>query len=152
MIDFGESHHIGPIRSEQPGSQRWVNGLPHTAWLSLIAYYAPAWKNGAYASTSDKIIVWSRPHPKNGTPTNPTLGRPRDADFTDDNLYALVLLSSPAEVTIQSGDTAITFPGLPAGVSKVSLASRPGTIGGQISRGGSVVTRYLSDGAFSYSK
>lgn len=124
--------------------------MPHTAWLNLIAYYAPAWKNGAYPSTKDQIIVWSRPHPKNGSPTNPTLGRPRDADWTTDNLYALVLLSAKGDVDITSGGSTITFTNLPAGVTKISLASRVGAIGGQISRNGQSVTKYSSDGEFSY--
>jgi glucan endo-1,3-alpha-glucosidase len=125
--------------------------MPHTAWLSVIAYYAPAWKNGAYAAASDKIILWSRPHPKNGTPTNPSLGRPRDADFTEDNLYALVILSAPGDVNILSGDTTLTFSNLPAGITKISLGSRPGVIGGQLSRRGVVVSKYTSGTEFTFS-
>lgn len=34
--DFGESHYIGPINGDQPGSQAWVNGFNHTGELSYV--------------------------------------------------------------------------------------------------------------------
>lgn len=152
--DFGESHYVGPIRTEQPGSQAWVNGMPHTGWLNIVAYYAQAWKTGSYPAATDQLILWSRPHPKNGTPSAPKQGmsRPRNADYTDDNLYALAILASPGDVTIRSGSSSVTHRGLAAGVHKLSLASKAGTIGGTIARSGSNVKNWDSSSSeFSWS-
>lgn len=33
--DYGESHYIGPIRADQPDSQSWTNGMPHSMSPSL---------------------------------------------------------------------------------------------------------------------
>jgi len=29
-VDYGESHYIGPVRVDQPNSQGWTNGMPHS--------------------------------------------------------------------------------------------------------------------------
>lgn len=29
-LDYGESHYVGPIRADQPNSQGWTNGMPHS--------------------------------------------------------------------------------------------------------------------------
>lgn len=123
---------------------------PHlAAWLSLIAYYAPAWKTGSYPSTTDQIWLWSRPHPKAANPTNPTNARPTNWDYTDDNLYVVVTLSSAANVNIRSGSNSATW-SLPSGLSKLSLASSAGTIGATITRGSTTVKNYDSTGTFTY--
>jgi len=147
--DYGESHYIGPIRVDQPMSQGWTNGMPHTAWLSLISYYAPAFKTGAYPAASDNLWLWSRPHPRGATPTAPTAPQPSGWSYTDDNLYAFVTLSSPASVTISSGTNNGTWT-LPAGVSKISIANSPGAISGSILRGTTTIKSYNSTGTFTY--
>ncbi|CAD6570391.1 MAG: hypothetical protein TREMPRED_005793 [Tremellales sp. Tagirdzhanova-0007] len=147
--DYGESHYIGPIRADQPNSQGWTNGMPHTAWLGLIAYYAPAFKTGVYPSATDNLWLWTRPHPKTANATAPSMAKPTRWDDTDDNLYAVVTLSSPANVTIYSGTNTGSW-SLPSGISKLSLASLPGVIGGKIVRGSSTVKTYDSTGTFTY--
>jgi glucan endo-1,3-alpha-glucosidase len=148
--DFGESHYIGPITSNQPGSQGWVNGMPHTGWLGLIAYYAPAFKTGSYpAIKQDQLFLWSRPHSKNTTATSPTNAKPTRWQDTDDNLYAVALLTAPATVQIYSGSNKGTFT-LPAGLSKLLVQSSPGTIGGSIIRNSATVKSWDSAGSFSY--
>jgi glucan endo-1,3-alpha-glucosidase len=150
LIDYGESHYVGPIRADQPNSQGWVNGYPHTAWLPLINFYAQAFRTGSYPSiSSDSMWLWSRPHPKAANPTAPTLSRPNYWDTTEDNLYAIVLLSSAATVTINSGANTGTW-NLQAGVNKLSLASAPGAIGGKIVRSGKQVKSFDSTGQFTY--
>lgn len=125
--------------------------MPHTGWLSLVGHYAQAWKNGAYPSGRDQVVLWSRPHPKDGTPTNPSMAKPRNSEWTDDNLYATVILASPADVVLRSGGVSVTYAKLPAGVNKLSMASRAGTIGAQVLRNGAVIKKWDSDGAFTYS-
>lgn len=147
--DYGESHYIGPIRADQPNSQGWTAGMPHTAWLNLIAYYAPAFKTGSYPSASDQMILWTRPHPKAATPTAPTCARPSYWNNTDDNLYVWVALKAAATVTITSGSNTGSW-SLPAGVSKIGIASAAGSITGKIVRSGTTVKSYDSSGSFSY--
>ncbi|ADV23630.1 glucan endo-1,3-alpha-glucosidase agn1 [Cryptococcus gattii Ru294] len=147
--DYGESHYIGPIRADQPNSQGWTTGMPHTAWLNLVAYYAPAFKTGSYPSASDQMILWTRPHPKAATPTAPTCARPSNWNNTDDNLYVWVALKAAATVTITSGSNSGSWY-LQAGVNKVGIASAAGTITGKIVRDSTTVKSYDSSGSFSY--
>ncbi|WWC90609.1 uncharacterized protein L201_005545 [Kwoniella dendrophila CBS 6074] len=147
--DYGESHYIGPIRKDQPNSQGWTNGMPHTAWLEVIRYYAPAFKTGSYPSSADQLVLWSRPHPKSAVPTSPSMSRPTGADNTDDLLYVWVVLKSPATLTVNSGSNVASW-NLQAGVNKVSVKSAAGSIGAEIIRNGSTVKSYDSTGSFSY--
>ena len=119
------------------------------AWLGVIAYYAPAFKTGAYPTATDNLWLWSRPFPKAADATAPTAAKPMNWNDTDDNLYAFVTLSSPANVSIYSGTNNGTW-SLPSGVSKLSLASLPGVIGGKIVRGSSTTKSYDSTGTFTY--
>ena len=65
IIDYGESHYVGPIKGAQPNSQAWVDGFPHEPWLQLNSYFSFAFKNGHYPKAHhDKIFIWGRPHPK----------------------------------------------------------------------------------------
>ncbi|WVR09514.1 hypothetical protein IAU60_006582 [Kwoniella sp. DSM 27419] len=147
--DYGESHYIGPVRADQPNSQGWTTGMPHTAWLQVIKYYAPAFKTGSYAGASDQLVLWTRPHPKAANPTNPSMARPTGWDNTDDLLYAWITLSSPATVTVMSGSNGQNW-NLPAGVSKVSVKSAAGAISAKIVRSGKTVKSYDSTGSFNY--
>lgn len=123
--------------------------MPHTAWLNLVAYYAPAFKTGSYPSANDQMILWTRPHPKAATPTAPTCPRPSNWNNTDDNLYVWVALKAAATVTITSGRNSGSWY-LQAGVNKVGIASAAGTITGKIVRDGTTVKSYDSSGSFSY--
>ncbi|WVQ72136.1 hypothetical protein IAR50_001681 [Cryptococcus sp. DSM 104548] len=147
--DYGESHYLGPIRTDQPNSQGWTNGMPHTAWLDVVSYYAASFKAGSYAAGSDQLVLWSRPHPKAAVPSAPTNAQPTNWNYTDDNLYVWVALKSAATVSITSGSNTVSW-SLPAGVSKLSVASSAGNIGASIVRSGSTVKSYSSSGSFSY--
>ena len=76
--DYGESHYIGPIRQNLPaGSEAWVNGFDHQAWLSLVNFFATSFKTGqAPAIEKDQIVMWSRPHPKDAQASNDATGPP----------------------------------------------------------------------------
>ncbi|KAG6897066.1 hypothetical protein C0992_004307 [Termitomyces sp. T32_za158] len=79
--DYGESHYIGPIKGAQPNSQSWVNGMNHTGWLELTAYYAMAFKTGSFPGIEkDKIFMWSRIHPTHATAPDP-VGRPTNFEL-----------------------------------------------------------------------
>ena len=116
----------------------------------MIRYYAQAFKTGSYPDISvDQMWLWTRPHPKAANPTAPTAQRPDHWETTDDKLYALVLLTAPATVKVFSGINQGSW-SLPAGLSKISISSAVGTIGGDVKRGGKVVKSFDSAGQFSY--
>ena len=99
--DYGESHYIGPIRSDQPNSQAWVDGFDHhgvwrrsilteyhlqlyfvLGWLEMAEYYATAFKTGSYpVIKKDKVYLWARPHPASANAINPAAPRPNNADW-----------------------------------------------------------------------
>ncbi|TXT15624.1 hypothetical protein VHUM_00127 [Vanrija humicola] len=147
--DYGESHYLGAAGKDIAFSGGWTTGFPHTALLSLVRYYAAAFKTGKYPAPSDHLWLWSRPHPRAANPTKPSMARPNHWDWTDDNLYVVVTLASPAAVTISAGANTATW-NLPAGLSKLKIASAPGTIGAKIVRGNNAVRSYSSNGQFTY--
>ncbi|KAI0794820.1 glycosyl hydrolase family 71-domain-containing protein [Abortiporus biennis] len=127
--DYGESHYVGPIDGVQPMSQSWVNGFDHQGWLDLMQYYITAYKTGTYPPiTKDRVFLWSRLHPVNATASNDTVGKPTNYEWTEDYLWAVVLLTSSAEVTLScspsSSSQKIT---LPAGLNKLKLPLTTGT-------------------------
>lgn len=150
--DFGESHYIGPLApaQDQPNSTGWTNGMPHTAWLTLIKLYATAFKTGVYpAPATDGVWLWTRPHAADATATNPTNAKPTRWQYTDDNLYAVAVLTSAATVKVYSGTNSATL-ALPAGVSKISIANMPGAIGATVVRNGATVKSIDSTGQFAW--
>lgn len=121
------------------------------AWLGLVKYYSAAYRTGTYPTPSDALYLWSRPHPKSGTPSSPSMSRPRNADYTEDNVYAIAILASKSDVVLYNGVNKVTYKNLPAGLTKISVANNEGAMGAQIMRNGGGVKIYKSDGQFSWS-
>ena len=79
--DFGESHYVGPVEGAQPGSQAWVDGFGHSAWLDMGKVYAQAFKTGVFPTlVKDEVFIWSRPHPASATAASDSLGKPTGWD------------------------------------------------------------------------
>lgn len=146
--DYGESSYIGPIAGALPaGSEVWVNGLDHEGINVLTKYYSTAFKTGSYpAITQDSIVMWQRPHPHDATASNDGAGRPTGWNWTDDYLYAVVLTTGPATVTLTSGSNTQTF-SVQGGLSKLKVPSSAGAMSGSIVRSGSTVASYASAGS-----
>ncbi|KIM28125.1 glycoside hydrolase family 71 protein [Serendipita vermifera MAFF 305830] len=148
--DYGESSYIGPIEGDQPNSQAWVNGYPHLGFLEMTSYYAQAYKTEAYPTISeDKVYIWSRPHPKYANAPADPVGRPNNADWTDDYVWALVMSSGKGQFTLRSGANSETFP-LKAGVNKFKVSNSPGSIRGTIRRLGVDVVDVNPGSQFTY--
>ena len=143
--DYGESSYIGPIEGDQPNSQAWTNHFPHDGWLKMTRYYANAFKSGAYpAITEDNVYIWSRPHSKDAWAAD-YVGRPHNADWvcthcarcllstdavfgeTDDYLWAVVISTKPAKLTLTSGPNSGQF-SVTAGVHKFKIPNGYGGI------------------------
>ncbi|OWZ54809.1 glucan endo-1,3-alpha-glucosidase agn1 [Cryptococcus neoformans c45] len=149
--DYGESSYIGPIQGALPaGSETFVDGFTHTGLYSLTNYYATAFKTGAYPMiTEDEIIMWARPHPHDATASSDPIGRPTGWSYTDDYLYAVVLTTGSATVTLTSGSITETF-SVSAGLTKLKVSLSEGSISGSISRSGRTVASYNAGSAFTY--
>ncbi|OSD07718.1 glycoside hydrolase family 71 protein [Trametes coccinea BRFM310] len=118
--DFGESHYLGPIEGMQPQSQAWVNGFDHQPWLDLMQYYIAAYKTGSYpAIGKDRVFLWGRLYPTNATTTDP-VAKPDNWPWTQDYLWSVALLTSPANVTLSCGTSSQTTQ-VPAGLAKLKL-------------------------------
>lgn len=149
--DFGESSYIGTIQGDLPTtSDTWVDGFTHTALGSLTKYYSTAFKTGEYPDIeTDELIMWARPHKHDATASSDSVGRPTGYDWTEDYLWAVVLTTESAVVSLTSGSTTQTF-AVSAGLTKLKLAMSEGSISGSIIRDGSTVASYNSGSAFTY--
>ncbi|KAI0753268.1 glycoside hydrolase [Daedaleopsis nitida] len=155
--DFGESSYLGPKRATQPlppGAARWVDGFDHTGWLALTKHYAAHFKSGVEpAVEKDVLVMWARPHPKNARVAGDAdpVGPPRDFELLQDRIWAVVLATGDAQLTLASGDAdgaAQTFD-VRAGVNKFSLpleASGHGFMRGVLVRDGQTVVELHPEG------
>ncbi|KAF9004562.1 glycoside hydrolase family 71 protein [Cyathus striatus] len=123
--DYGESHYVGPVHGAQPGSQSWVDGFDHTAWLDMMQYYIDAYKTGKYPDiTKDQIFLWGRLFPRDAVATGDPVEKPTHADWTEDYIWGLVLLTEPSHISISCGPSNLSAD-LPAGANKIKLDLTP---------------------------
>ncbi|KAJ6582853.1 glycoside hydrolase family 71 protein [Mycena sp. CBHHK59/15] len=119
--DFGESHYLGEIHGAQPNSQAWVNGFDHQGWLDLLAYYIVAFKTGQYPAISrDRVFLWARLFPAQANAPLDKIGKPLNWQWTQDRVWGIVLLKSPAQVILSCG-TSSTSVALSSGLFKLQL-------------------------------
>ncbi|KAF7365193.1 hypothetical protein MVEN_00390900 [Mycena venus] len=139
--DYGESHYIGPIKGAlPPGSEVWVNGFPHDAFLDLTKVFATAFKTGqAPVVDKDEIIMYSRPHPANAQAPDAT-GPPTNFQVTQDAAWAVVMATAPGSVTLSTTATDAQTFDVQAGINKLSIPIAPGgNLHGVLSRNGGTV-------------
>ncbi|CDO69094.1 Glycoside Hydrolase Family 71 protein [Trametes cinnabarina] len=110
--DFGESHYLGPVAGVQPQSQAWVDGFDHQPWLDLMQHYVAAYKTGSYPP-----VAKDRPIHLPNDPADTLIGTRAQ---TQDYLWAVALLTAPANVTLSCGSSSQTTR-VPAGLSKLKL-------------------------------
>lgn len=148
--DFGESHYVGPVLGIQPMSEGWVNGFDHQGWLDLLKYYVSAYKTGAYpVVTKDRVFLWARLYPVDATAPDP-VGKPSNYQWTQDYLWAVTLLSAPADVTLSCGPTSQKT-AVPAGASKLKLRlSTDCSVRAVVTRGTNTAVNFAPPG-FSFS-
>ncbi|KAL5523926.1 hypothetical protein ACEPAG_8099 [Sanghuangporus baumii] len=142
--DYGESSYVGPIKGAQPNSQQWVDGFNHTAFLDLTQYFISAYKNGTYPPVqADKLYLWARPHAKDAQATSDSIGKPQNADVLEDALFAVVLVTSPAEVTLSTKSTNKTV-SVKEGLTQLSLPLKAGdTMSASLSRNNQIAVQLV---------
>lgn len=140
--DFGESHYIGPIESAEivSGADRYVDNMPHQAWLETLPYQIAAYKN-AYDSSNpapsvqggqEKIVYWYRTSPAaagstdatgNDCPSSINTGGYQTcyspSQILEDEVFAIVLASSPGTATISIGGSSSSY-SVNAGINTIS--------------------------------
>ncbi|GME28445.1 hypothetical protein BU16DRAFT_448990 [Neofusicoccum parvum] len=122
--DYGESHYIGPLSSKHydDGNSKWTNDMPHNGWADMAAPFIAAYKAGstdvAAHITSDKLVYWYRPAPKDVEcdSTDNYGSKPDGYDTVADAVFVVTLLTAAAEVTITSGGNTQTVDA-PAGAA-----------------------------------
>jgi len=144
--DYGESSYIGPIHGSLPrGSEVWTRGFDHQGLNILTQYYSTAFKTGQYPTiTKDSLVMWSRPHAHDANAPD-YIGKPTGWDWTDDNMYAVVLTTGPAQVTLTSGSNTETF-SVQGGLTKLKIANAPGGMSGKVVRNGQTVATVSGQG------
>ncbi|KAI5475388.1 hypothetical protein MNV49_001456 [Pseudohyphozyma bogoriensis] len=136
--DYGESHYLGPVRdaanlpSGTDSSESYAGAdFPHDGMLGLVAYYNQWYKTGTRPTVNEtQVYMWYRLHPKAAVATSDALAAPTNADWTDDTLYAAVILAPGSSVTsarFSTGGVAGSVQSLAQGtVNKVSATFSTG--------------------------
>lgn len=97
-----------PLTRKDPGDAiNWVSQSPHDAFRTINAPFMAAYRAGATSPTpyitSESIVYWYRPRPRNvPCPLDP-LGPPYAYTWAADSVFAATILTSPATLTITSG-------------------------------------------------
>ncbi|KAL0633373.1 hypothetical protein Q9L58_007747 [Maublancomyces gigas] len=127
--DYGESHHIGPIRSQGivGGAEVYVNNMPHDAWRFILPYYIAAYKAGTrnVAIPTQGAVVWYRTTPKsvcsNGGTTCDNSGTQGGAEnCTRDSVFVISASSTATTVSIRIGGVGQDF-SVAAGMKLVEM-------------------------------
>ncbi|EIW78759.1 glycoside hydrolase family 71 protein [Coniophora puteana RWD-64-598 SS2] len=149
--DFGESHYIGPLHPDNPsvyaggdtGAVQWVTGMTHDAWRDVAAPYIKAYKAGASSPTTEELVYYYRPSPKDAACSD-SVAQPTGYEFDDDLVFVTALTTSPATVVITSGSNAAVSIDVPAGINTVSAPMGLGQQVFALQRNGSPVMQGTS--------
>ncbi|KAJ5164469.1 uncharacterized protein N7500_006299 [Penicillium coprophilum] len=141
--DYGESHYIGPYSAHHSddGSSQWAADMPHDGWRNLFKPYISAYKSGAKSPTveADEVVYWYRPTPKGVVCTGDTLSAPMGAHMLSDSIFVATMLTSPATLTVQSGNNAPVSIDVPAGIVTSSVAMGVGGQSFKVTRNGQTI-------------
>ncbi|KIO26865.1 glycoside hydrolase family 71 protein, partial [Tulasnella calospora MUT 4182] len=150
--DYGESTYIGPIGKDQPGSEAWVNGFDHRAFLEMTGYYASAFKSGSWPSiTSDKIFIYGRPHGVNDQASSDPLPRPDRYNWVTDKLWIVLFSTGSGSLTVTQGSSSSTTQ-VKAGVNKISMPlGVASSVTAVLTRGGEQVFDFTAPISFGHS-
>ena len=115
--DWGEASYICPFGDPQQTELwggHWGRQLSHTGFLAAMRYYIDWYHRGTPPPIEhDEVHYAYRLHPKSVPgrvkPGEQTLGRPARADALIDSVFVMCLLTSPAKLTIHSGETSRTL-------------------------------------------
>lgn len=117
--NYGESHHIGPIRNISLGAfdlggapYNYAADMPHDGWRLLLPYVIDVYKNGGRATISQEgLVTWFRPQPATACKTGGTVGNQPDSSqclyrpesLVQDKIFYTALLGSNADIAVSVG-------------------------------------------------
>lgn len=146
--DYSESTYLASLRpndtavyagASPDGTIDFVADMPHgelfcipveyvslarvmpDAFRSLVAVYAPAYKQGLSSPIvqQESIIYWHRPYPKDVTCSD-ALAQPNGYTLVEDAVFAAALVTDSATATLQLGAATQTF-SVTSGVNLMSM-------------------------------
>jgi hypothetical protein len=142
--DYGESHYIGPLRSDNFGlfgpnagkaPYNYAANMPHDALRTFLPYVIDTYKNGNPPPIpSEQVVTWYRVNPNTScssggtTGNNPSYQTPiSPTAVLVDAIYYSALLTSDASVSITVGGITVagTWRNTPAGGSGIYHGSVP---------------------------
>ncbi|KAF4825555.1 Mutanase [Colletotrichum siamense] len=155
--DYGESHHIGPLRPN--AMEAFVTGrapfnfardMPHDGWRMTLPFWIDYYKNGKATVTQEGIMGWFRTTPAAKCSDGETSGNTASqlqlefspAEVMQDRIFFSAVLGSHADVTVNVGGTsqAGTWTSVPDGGIGVYHGSVPfqgrGSVTISLQRGG----------------
>ncbi|KAI0077540.1 glycoside hydrolase [Panus rudis PR-1116 ss-1] len=119
--DVTESHYVGPFNGMNPDGTTWDSGFDHQGWLDLQQYYITAFKTGSFPTIEDdRVFLWGRLYPSGASIPSDTIGKPNNAEWLEDKIWAVALLTAPATVELTCGDSKSSTD-VQAGASKLVL-------------------------------
>lgn len=158
--DYGESHYIGPIRSNALGAMTtgqapfdYVTDMPHDGWRETLPFAIDMYVKNTTTITEEKVIYWYRPQPATACSDGGTTGNTASQlqiefwpyEVVEDRVFYTALLTSAADVTVNIGGTSQSgeWTSTPDGGSGLYHGSVPfsgsGTVTVTISRSGSTI-------------
>ncbi|KAI8241268.1 Glucan endo-1,3-alpha-glucosidase agn1 [Colletotrichum sp. SAR 10_96] len=114
--DYGESHHIGPIRDHalvafDTGKAPYRYSLDHHGWRVLLPFAIDRYKNNKATITSEGVSFWYRTTPKDACGTGGTTGNTvsqlqmefQPNDIIQDSVFFTVLSTDTVSITVSIG-------------------------------------------------
>ncbi|KAJ0387169.1 hypothetical protein COL922a_002781 [Colletotrichum nupharicola] len=116
--DYGESHHIGPIRGhafvafeKDSGKAPYMYSLDHHGWRVFLPFAIDRYKYNKATATSEGVSFWYRPTPKRACGTGGTTGNTvsqlqmefEPYDIIDDSVFFTVLATESVKITVSIG-------------------------------------------------
>ena len=103
--------------------------------------YIAAYKAGASipSVSMDQLVYWYRPTPKGLTCSGDALGPPSGRDMLADEIFVTTLLTSPAQLTVQSGSNAPVTIAVSAGIVTNNFTMGVGAQTFEVFRNGAAV-------------
>lgn len=163
--DYGESHHIGPIRDHAMdaftvGEAPYNYALQHDGWRSTLPYTIDIYKNDVAHIDTEGISFWYRLHPKDACTSGGTSSNTasqlqyefQPADVLQDAVFFTAILASEADVDVTIGGEAGTVywrnkpeggVGMWHGYS--GIGSRTGPVEIKLHRGGDVIAQVTGE-------
>lgn len=80
---YDESHYIGPVMGNEPGSTAWTTHMDHGVFLKQAKYFTSRWRDNAPEVEGKEITLWMwyRTHPAAYHIKGDKIGRPGNAGW-----------------------------------------------------------------------